>query len=1759
MMEIIKISMIYRVVFISLITVMLLVRTGTINGQENAIKLTPEEKTWLTVHPEITLGITPDFEPLLIAGKDGNHSGVFVDIYHQIEDLLGIKINIDVGKWSSVIKQAQEEKIDGLLFASPPFAKKIGMHPTQSIVGMAITVFAKRDASFQIKSLESLVGKKVSVLKTVQVVKQALAPFKEDITIIETTSAFEMMELLNSGKVDAAVGLSYHNYILIKNFLVGIVPIYVMEVQTTAVTCIKAEWPELAPIINKALDRIGKAEIAEITEKWIGMDGAEGLALSEKEKLWLADHKDIRLGVDPLWAPFEYFDATKVYSGIASDYVHIINENLNINMQAVHGLSWSEVVEKTKSGEIDVLPAVMASTERQEFLTFTKPYISLPMVILTRDDIPFIPNINDLSDRSIAVINGYVTEDLLQRDYPEHQFVMVNNIEEALRKVSKGELDAFVGNLASITYMTERLGITNLKVAGTTSYNFELAFGIRKDWPELANILDRNIATISNNERENILSRWINIRVERHTDWRSIWEVILILVVVVGLIQALIIFWNRRLTREIKGRKLVEEELWTAKELAEEASQKLAIFKKLADSSGQGISMATLDANISYMNPALLEMLHIDSSIGQPEGMFLRYYTPEFHLKMTEEVMPVVMEKGSWTGELELVATTGDRIPTIENYFLVLGSKGEPLFIADIITNIAEQKNIEKSLDEAKTTAEHATSIMRESEQLFKRTFDQAPIGAAIVGLDFRFKRVNAIFCNILGYREEELLQLTPKDITHPDDIKEGESKVRALLAGDIDKYLADKRYIHKDGYTVWGRLSLRMVSDMEGKPQYLLPMVEDITARKQATDAVRKLSQAVEQSPVSVIITNPHGIIEYVNPKFCEVTGYSSKEAIGQKPMILSSGEHTTEFYKNLWDTIKSGVTWHGEMANKRKNSEIYWENVAISPIRDSDGEITNFVAFKEDITAKKEIELALETRVEELATARSSMLNMMEDLEEARKNAEEATVAKSEFLANMSHEIRTPMNTISGMSHLAMRTDLTPKQHDYLSKIQLSANSLLEIINDILDFSKIEAGMLEIESVNFQLEDVMQNVSNMVTLKAQEKDLELLLSTPANIPMSLKGDPLRLGQVLVNLANNAVKFTEQGEIIISVEFEKEEDGRATLRFYVRDTGIGMTEEQMSKLFRAFSQADTSTTRRYGGTGLGLAISKQLVGKMGGEITVDSLDGEGSTFSFTSVFGLQTKQKREKRFIPRQLSGLRVLVVDDCEASRTVLREMLEPFQVKVAVARSGEEGLILLKKASLGKRPFDLILMDWKMPGMDGMEASRRIKNDTRLDKIPIVIMVTAYGREEVKYQAEAIGLEGFLNKPVTSSTMLDTIMQVLDIEAEEGAVVAAKMATVYDQLKNIQGARVLLVEDNKSNQQVAREILEQAGLVVEIANNGKEAIEVALNNEYDAILMDIQMPVMDGKEATKKIRKHELSADEAKPIELKTPIPIIAMTANAMTGDQEKSLAAGMNDHITKPIEPERLLATLVQWIKPKGDRQQSTASSRQSGDTLGITMEICEPLRHRKVEEAQRVDFPIIIPGIDIETGLKRVAGNKKLYLDLLRDFLGENEHFLDQVLDALNDNDRVTAQRLAHTMNGVSGNIGALELQEKALELEIGIKEQAENVHARLDDIWMTLQAVMENIYHALPKEKKESTIILSSDVIDMETTASKLQELRKLLEISDMDAEKKFYEINETLLSLYPKPAAQLAKALKSLDFKQALKAMESIEAAGRL
>jgi signal transduction histidine kinase/DNA-binding response OmpR family regulator/purine-cytosine permease-like protein/HPt (histidine-containing phosphotransfer) domain-containing protein len=699
--------------------------------------------------------------------------------------------------------------------------------------------------------------------------------------------------------------------------------------------------------------------------------------------------------------------------------------------------------------------------------------------------------------------------------------------------------------------------------------------------------------------------------------------------------------------------------------------------------------------------------------------------------------------------------------------------------------------------------------------------------------------------------------------------------------------------------------------------------------------------------------------------------------------------------------------------------------------------------------------------------------------ELRTAKERAEEATRAKSDFLANMSHEIRTPMNSIIGMSYLALQTGLDSKQRNYVEKAHRSAESLLGIINDILDFSKIEAGKLSIEQTDFRLEDVMDHLVNLVGMRAEDKGLELLFQLDDDVPTALIGDPLRLGQVLVNLGSNAVKFTEHGEVVVSVSVSRRDATRVELHFSIRDTGIGMTPEQCSRLFQSFSQADASTTRKYGGTGLGLAISKQLIEGMNGKVWAESQPGFGSTFHFHVDLGLQLQAQPRRMFVAQELQGVRALIVDDNAAAREILASMLTGFGMQVETRSDGAQAAAEVVRANEAALPYALMLIDWKMPVLDGIRCIEKLQIALPVADLPATVLVTSYGRDQLASAPAGVAafVKSLLTKPVTRSTLLEAVAAALDRKELLGDQEIRSLERP-DQLNRdmdrVAGARVLLAEDNEMNQELAVALLRQAGVDVVLANNGQEALDTLANDrQFSAVLMDCQMPVMDGYEATRRIRLNSGLKD----------LVVIAMTADAMSSDRERVQQAGMNDYIAKPVNVPQMFATLARWVGDSAGVQRSAGDGHltsAAGDLSAIV-------------------------GIDAAAGMASMLGNADLYRRQLNKFLQSQSAFEVDFRSAVASGDLTGAQRLAHTLKGNAGTIGAkvVQFHADALEQSCG-QGLLQDVETSLQCTVTSLELVLEGLRNVaglspapeMPPpgtEDQKMTDALSSELVFLRT------------------------------------------------------------------
>ena len=958
---------------------------------------------------------------------------------------------------------------------------------------------------------------------------------------------------------------------------------------------------------------------------------------------------------------------------------------------------------------------------------------------------------------------------------------------------------------------------------------------------------------------------------------------------------------------------------------------------------------------------------------------------------------------------------------------------------------------------------------------------------------------------------------------------------------------------------------------------------------KQEENELLHLYSNAIEQAPLSIVITDKGGFIQYVNPYFTKVTGYTLAEAKGKHTRILKSPNNQPQLYEELWQNITQGENWIGEFTNIDKNGEEFYERAFISPIVNDSGAISHYVSIKEDITEARRLKNTIDNqasfiaqlidvipnsifyvdkndiflganeefkkvygvdtqvhqgesfkdlpwlgafRYQRFVEMRQESVNagkpvirqimsqmngketpflycvnayytskghvdgyigMMTDISELKENekklqnalieANSATEAKSMFLANMSHEIRTPMNAVIGMSYLAMQTQLSEKQRDYLVKINTAATSLLGIVNEVLDFSKIEAGRLSIENIEFQLDQVILKSIDLMLPKAREKNIEMIYHLSCDVTESFLGDPLRLGQVITNLLSNAVKFTNKGEICIDVTREEQNDQGVLLKFAISDTGIGISKEGQSKLFEAFTQSDNSITRQYGGTGLGLTICKKLIELMEGEVWLTSEENVGSTFYFTAWFGHVEKVQVKKCVTLQDIQGMRTLVADDNTAAGEILKEYMEYMGAKVDLAGSGEQALQLLEKSE-GEMQYQLLLIDWKMSGLDGIETVKRLKPLGK--NKPLVVFVTAYDIEELKKSALGLEVSAYLTKPVTHSSLYDTIVSIFADTFPLSAKEAFKLTGEHE----IGGIRILLAEDHEVNQQIARELLELQGCVVDIAKNGRRAVELfeCKVQTYDLIFMDIQMPEMDGFEAARKIR------------ELDSQIPIIAMTARSMKGEKERCRLAGMNDTIAKPIDPPALAQMVSKWSNRKGVKWNEADPMNEEFQT----------------EFHQKKNHLLNLYGINVEEGLLRAAENIGLYESLLYKFAMEQKNTMLKITNSISRHELLEWE--GHLLGGVAGNIGAMELYRLAQQLETTAKAGGVGMENIILQLQKEYAQVSASIFAVIQREENRGEAKLA----EKECLVT-MQKLMQMMQKGDPEALAYFSEAGDVI------------------------------------
>ncbi|MBF0568243.1 MAG: response regulator [Nitrospirae bacterium] len=1133
------------------------------------------------------------------------------------------------------------------------------------------------------------------------------------------------------------------------------------------------------------------------------------------------------------------------------------------------------------------------------------------------------------------------------------------------------------------------------------------------------------------------------------------------------------------------------DDLEASREILAQAEERSRL---ILTSVSDGILGLDTDGRITFINPAVSALLGYtdDEMVGERMHGLMHYAYPDGRkFPIGECPMFLTSQDGQYRKIDNEVLWHKDGTPLPVEYTTTPVYKGN-LIVGSVIVvrDITERKKAEEQLRLAAFQSDQALDLSKagywhvplDGSGWYNSSERAANVFGDIPREGWHYRVMEEWFVNVEAGDKEASVR-TLENFT-------------AAAEGLIPEYNAIYAYKRPvDGRVVWIHALGRVVKDATGRPTDMYGVTQDITEAKLSEDIIleneRLMRYMLETSPVAVRIMNKRtNSLIFANQSYARMFNASLDDMLGISPrQFYQDGKVFDEYSKRL----ASGEDLLNLLLGLRTVDGVdLWAVGSYIHVKYSGEQC--ILGWFFDVT----------------------------ELRHAKEIAEEATKMKSDFLANMSHEIRTPMNAIIGMSHLALQTNLDSRQRNYIEKVDSAAMNLLGIINDILDFSKIEAGKMQFETADFYLEDVMEHMADLSVVKAQDKGLELLFDIGTDVPTALIGDSLRLGQVLINLVNNAIKFTEKGEITVGVHRVAGEAADVSdtvrLRFEVTDTGVGLTEAQRKKLFTAFSQADSSTSRKYGGTGLGLTISKRLVEMMDGEIGVESTPGVGSTFYFTANFGLQTDQHPLSDTSSDDLTGLRVLVVDDNSGAREIMLSMLTSFNFDASAVNSGADALAELHRAQQQNKPYALVLMDWQMPQMDGVETVKHIRSDAKLSNTPSFIMVTAYSRDELTQRLQDTQVEGLLVKPLSPSTLLDSIRNSFGKNVSKRPRRQKRQDNYKEAESLVRGAYLLLVEDNEVNQELALEILRGAGMRVDVAGNGVEAVAMVAQADYDGVLMDCQMPVMDGFEATRKIREDRRFA----------ALPILAMTANAMAGDKEKCIECGMNGHIAKPIDVGQLFNTLARWVKPKAPADIDVATETVMDDKLPD------------------------IAGLEISNALNRVGGNVTLLRKLIVRFSETQADVITRIKSAYEKSDLEAATREAHTLKGLAGNIGAAKMFDLAATLE-GILNRGgtDNVSEAIEEAETELNDLLGRISAGMPHEAEA---VRPPAALDMDTLSGDLRRLAAFLADDDSQAADVIDGVVDMLKSAGHAGAAKRMQAsIANFDYEEALTVLREI------
>ncbi|MCB2189042.1 MAG: transporter substrate-binding domain-containing protein [Deltaproteobacteria bacterium] len=1213
--------------------------------------LSPQEKAWLQGHKLVLLGVAQGYPPLDFVSARGVHQGLAAEYLRLLGERLGIRFEaVSAFPWSEMLAKVRHKELGGVACLAQSPAREAYLRFSKPYFYSPYLVFARTDSP-RIAKLADLAGQTVAVEEGFYLEAKLREEFPQ-IKLLITPDTRAALRAVDTGKAQGYVG-----NLLVAEYLLKQNPELKVKLACPAPwpgaelrIGIRKDWPLLVTILDKGLDSITIEEQAEINSKWLTSQTAEltgslVMALTPKERDWLKKHPRLRLGVDPQWEPFEFVGPEKKYAGMASDYVHVLEDKLGIKMAMVPGLTWVQALAQARAGQIDIFACLARTPTREQILNFTKPYLQFPMVIVTKVDAPFLTALADLGGKTVAVGQGYASHEILASQHPDIRLHPVAEVKDGLRLVSQGEVDAFVGNLASVTHFTNQAGLTNLKIAASTPYTYDLCFGVRKDWPELVGILDRAISGISPGQKARIHNAWVSMRFEHGVNWNYVWKVIFAIVAVSLSALALFFYWNRRLQRVVNERRRAEEAL----------SKSEAQLRGLVDSSADTIIAVDTQRRIIDCNQAFSEQFGFARPEVIGQSVRLIHEDEEAYERFGREVYPVITTAGSWRGEWSYKRKDGSILPMESVLSAWGGPDGAIHGYSAVMRDITERKLAEEAVRNSKQRLTEIIDFLPDPTWVVDNqgvvvAWNQALVElTGIPAADMLGQGDYAYSLPFYGHKRPVLIDLVRAwDESYRDQYLSIRRIGQSFIAesfhphmGENGIYLSAVARELKDatGQRAGAIESLRDISDQKKVEaaleaarveledrvkrrtaelqEVVEALLEEVTEREQIEASLRKSEEehraVLEASPNCIIAYDTVGRAIYVNQAFTRIFGWLPEEVIGKRLDFVPATEReaTLQAIKQVYQ--RQGAVLSFETKRYTKDGHLIDVSIHTAVFLDPKGEPLGMLVNLEDITARKQAEA-------ELAQYREELERLVEErtaeLAVAMEKAQEADRIKSAFLASMSHELRTPLNSIIGFTGIILQGLVGPlneEQNKQMGMVQRSARHLLSLINDVLDISKIEAGQLKVEFLPFDLPQLVAEVQAGLEPLAEQRGLSLACRLAPEVG-EVVSDRRRVEQILINLLNNALKFTDKGGVQLDCRVE---DG--WVKTSVTDTGIGIKLEDQAKLFQSFRQIDTGLSRRYEGTGLGLNICKKLVELLGGNIWVESQgEGQGSTFTFT-------------------------------------------------------------------------------------------------------------------------------------------------------------------------------------------------------------------------------------------------------------------------------------------------------------------------------------------------------------------------------------------------------------------------------------------------------------------------------------------------------------------------------------------------------------